>query len=73
MKTLDRLKKDNTSNILKIYATGDLKTRLSSFGVTRGSSFRVLSCSARKQTIKIKIGSTQIALRLEEAQTIEVE
>ena len=73
MKTLNQLEKNEIAIVRKIYATGDLKQRLSSFGVFKGTEIKVESCSVGKQTMKVKVGKTKIAFRLEEAKQIEVE
>ena len=69
---LDELVKDNKAEIVKIYADKALKDRLHSFGVMRGEEILVKGCSIAKQTMKIEVGSTLIALRRDEAEKIEV-
>ncbi|RLA78904.1 MAG: ferrous iron transport protein A [Epsilonproteobacteria bacterium] len=71
MKLID-LTKDSRAEILKINAEKALKDRLQSFGVMRGEEILVKGCSLAKQTMKIEIGSTLIALRRDEAEKIEV-
>ena len=70
---LTQLSKGDRAIITKISAQTSLKNRLSSFGVMRGEELTVKGCSLRKKTIEIEISSTLIALRAEEASTIEVE
>ena len=67
------LQKGNTATIVKINADKALKDRLTSFGVMRGEELTVKGCSLGKQTMEIKVGSTLIALRANEAKCIEVE
>lgn len=69
---LSELKKGEKATILRIDADSDLKNRLMSFGVIRGAVVEVSECSPAKKTIKIAVGSTMLALRVEEAQHIEV-
>jgi len=70
---LSELTKGNRARIIKINADKALKDRLTSFGVMRGEELLVKGCSLAKQTMEIKVGSTLIALRAEEADKIEVE
>ncbi len=67
------LNKDDRGVILKIETDEDLKGRLHSFGVARGSEFSVEACSFGKQTIEIMVDDTLIGLRGDEAKKIEVE
>jgi Fe2+ transport system protein FeoA len=59
--------------IMKIETDEELKGRLFSFGLARGSEFSIEACSFRKQTIEIMIDDTLIGLRSEEASKIRVE
>ncbi len=67
------LKKGDKAVILSIKADKALKDRLNSFGIMRGEELTVKGCSLGKQTIEIVVGSTHIALRADEAKTINVE
>jgi len=70
---LNELEKGQSATIRKISADQDLKNRLLSFGVLRGSNILVSECAPAKKTIKILVNNTMLALRLEEAKSIEVE
>ncbi len=70
---LSELKKEDRGVILKIATSEDLKGRLHSFGVARGSEFTIEACSLGNQTIEIMVDDTLIGLRGDEAQKIEVE
>jgi len=70
---LTELTKGEKAEIVKIYADKALKDRLTSFGVMRGEELLVKGCSLAKQTMEIKVGSTLIALRKDEAEKIEVD
>jgi len=70
---LIELTKGNRAEIVKIHADKALKDRLTSFGIMRGEELLVKGCSLAKQTMEIKVGSTLIALRADEADKIEVE
>jgi len=72
MKLSDLHKGDNAL-IKKIETNEDLKTRLASFGVVRGSELSIEACSVGKKTMEILVDGTLIGLRGDEAQQIEVE
>lgn len=59
--------------VLKIGADIILKKRLRSLGVMNGKDILILEESIGKQNMKISTGSTEIALRRNEAVLIEVE
>ncbi|MEN8302667.1 MAG: FeoA family protein [Campylobacterota bacterium] len=73
MKTLLDCKKACRVKVLKLNAATDLKQRLISFGIMKGSEIEVLEHAPAKKTIEIKIGKMRIALRDQEAELIEVE
>ena len=70
---LSELNKGDRAIIKKIDSSEDLKRRLASFGVVRGSELSVEACSIGKQTMEIMVDDTFIGLRAEEAKEIEVE
>ncbi len=70
---LSDLRKGDRGMIKKIETNEDLKRRLFSFGVARGSEFSIEACSLGKQTMEIMVDDTLIGLRGEEANKIEVE
>ena len=70
---LSELNKGDRAIIKKIDSSEDLKMRLASFGVVRGSELSVEACSIGKQTMEIMVDDTFIGLRAEEAEEIEVE
>ena len=69
---LSDIQKGDSAEIVEIHADKVLKDRLSSFGVMRGETLLVKGCSLGKQTMEIKVGSTLIALRADEADKIEI-
>jgi len=73
MRTLFNLKKDEVSIIKKITATGDLRERFISFGITKGSEITLKNCSANRENLEINIDDVYVALRKNEAEKIEVE
>ena len=70
---LSELIKGDKAEIVKINADKALKDRFSSFGVMQGEELLVKGCSIAKQTMEIKVGSTLIAVRADEADKIEIE
>lgn len=70
---LSDLHKGECGKILSIGSDSVLKARFSSFGVTRGATVYVIEQTLSKNTIEIRINNTKIALRMTEAQTIEIE
>ena len=70
---LSELTKGDNALIKKIDSSEDLKVRLASFGVVRGSQLSVEACSIGKKTIEILVDDTLIGLRGDEAKEIEVE
>jgi len=70
---LSELSRGDRALIRKIETDDELKTRLASFGVVRGSEVSVEACSLGKQTMEILVDDTLIGLRGEEAKKIEVE
>jgi len=73
MHTLFDCHKGCKTRVKKINAAYDLKQRLISFGVMKGSEISVLEHAPKKKTIEIKVGKMRLALRDEEAKYIEVE
>jgi len=59
--------------IKKIDCNDELKKRFYSFGIVRGAELFINTTSMTKNTIEINIENTSIALRYDEADTIEVE
>ena len=59
--------------VVKLHAPRDLKQRLISFGIMKGSMIEIIQHSTGKSTIEIKVGKMKIALRSEEAKLVEVE
>lgn len=59
--------------ISKINAVEPLKSRLLSFGFAKGNQVAVLEYTLTKQTYDVIIEDSQVALRKEEAESIQVE
>ena len=70
---LSEIEKGQCGKITQINTDSVLKARFSSFGITRGAIVYIIEQTMSKNTIEIKINNTKIALRINEAQLIEVE
>lgn len=73
MITLSQMNALDEGTVVKIDADGELKQRLFSFGLRKGSHIKVKATSIGKSTMEIEIGTTLMALRYCEAERIEVE
>jgi len=69
---LSELKKGEKALITAMDASEDLKKRLHSFGVVKGSELSVEAYSLANKTIEIMVDDTLIGLRAKEAENIEV-
>ncbi len=70
---LSELNKGDRAVVKRIDSSEDLRVRLASFGVVRGSELSVEACSVGKQTMEISVDGTLIGIRADEAKEIEVE
>lgn len=70
---LSELRKGECGKIVSIKSDPLLKSRFNSFGVIKGSIVTVVEQTLSKNTIEIKIQNSKIAIRISEAETIEVE
>jgi len=69
---LSELRKGSTATITQIKASSALRDRFYSFGIMRGEDVLLKECSLGRQTIEVQIGATLIALRIDEAEQIEI-
>jgi len=69
---LSELNMGERAIIKKVPINEELKSRLYSFGVGRGSELFIEACSIGKQTMGIIVDDTLIGLRTEEAKEILV-
>lgn len=70
---LAQLEKNERGVIKNVLAQSALKKRLFSLGIGIDKEITVLETSLQKNTIKIALGQSAVALRLDEARMIEVE
>jgi len=73
MKNLYDCNKSCKIRIVKLNAEHELKQRLISFGIMKGSEIEVMQHTASKSTVEIRVGNMKIALRDSEAKKIDVE
>ncbi len=71
--TLNRLEKGQSANIIAINAKKELKNRFNSFGLVKGAIVTVERHTLGGKTMKIRINKTRMAVRISEAETIEVD
>lgn len=70
---LSELEKGECGKIIFINSDSVLKARFSSFGITKGAIVYIIEQTLSKNTIEIRINNTKIAVRISEAELIEVE
>jgi ferrous iron transport protein A len=70
---LSQVGKNQKASIKQIHAQHTLKKRLFSLGLNIGKEVEVVETSLQKNTIKIALGFSAVALRFDEAKLIEVE
>ena len=70
---LSQITKNQKALIKSIHAQNTLKKRLLSLGLGIGKEVEVVETSLQKNTIKLSLGYSSIALRFDEAKLIEVE
>jgi len=73
MVDLSQINKNQKVLIKQIHAQHALKKRLFSLGLGVGKEVEVVETSLQKNTIKVALGFSAVALRLDEAKMIEVE
>lgn len=73
MIALSQMNANEEGMVVKIEAEGELKQRLFSFGLRKGTHIKVKATSIGKRTIEVQLGATLMALRYSEAQHISVE
>ncbi|GEM_PF-686780 len=73
MVDLSQIDKNQRALIKNISAQHGLKKRLQSLGLNVGQEVQVVETSLQKNTIKIALGFSSVALRLDEAKAVEVE
>ncbi len=72
MKRISDLKIDEEAIVTKIFAKEPVKGRLLSMGIVKGAKVKVIAHTLARQTWDILSNNTKVALRDEEASSIEV-
>jgi ferrous iron transport protein A len=70
---LNNLNKNTKAKVVSIDAPKELKLRLGSFGLVKGSVIYVDEVSLGKSTVKVTIDNNTIAIRAGEAENIGIE
>lgn len=70
---LSQINKNQKAFIKQIHAQHILKKRLLSLGLSVGKEVEVVETSLQKNTLKVALGFSSVALRFDEAKMIEVE
>lgn len=70
--TLDQLKKGECATVVAINASSELKNRFYSFGIVKGVNVVAEEHTLAKKTIGIRVDRSQIALRISEAEKVEI-
>ncbi len=70
---LSQLNTKQKAKVINITCNDELKQRFYSFGIFKNSVIEVENTSLAKNTIEIIVEDTSLALRTEEAKSIEVE
>ena len=69
---LTELKPGETGVVTKVAAPSTIKSRLEALGVVKGTHVAMIQYTLAKNTYEIMADKTRIALRKEEAHTVEV-
>lgn len=70
--TLNSLEKGQSATIAAVNADKELRNRFNSFGVVKGATVYAEQHTLAKQTMEIRINKTRLALRLSEAEKVEI-
>ncbi|TQV61553.1 MAG: ferrous iron transport protein A [Sulfurovum sp.] len=70
---LNELDENTKAIITSINAGRELKSRLYSFGLTKGKEFKVKRYSLNKNVVEIEVDRSLVGLRRGESEKIEVE
>ena len=70
---LSSLEKGQSATITAIKADKELKNRFNSFGIIKGAVVHAEQYSLARQTMEIRINKTHMALRLSEADNVEID
>lgn len=70
---LSQMNAGDKAVVIRIDANDELKQRFFSLGLHKGSELQIKATSMAKSTMEIEVGTTLLALRFDEAKSIEVQ
>lgn len=70
--TLDLLQEGQSATITGVNADKELRNRFNSFGVVKGATVHAERYTLAKQTMEIRINKTRMAIRLSEADKVQI-
>ena len=73
MKTLRQIKVGGRAKVVKLHGEGALRRRIMDMGITKGVEVYVRKVAPLGDPIEVTVRGYELSLRLEDAQTIEVE
>ena len=73
MKTLKQAKVGETVTVVKLHGEGALRRRIMDMGITKGVEVYVRKVAPLGDPIEVTVRGYELSLRLEDAETIEVE
>ena len=73
MLNLDQIKPGATVKVRKVSADGNLQRRILALGISPGSTLEVIKVAPLGDPIEVKLRSSNLMIRKEEAQNISVE
>ena len=73
MNTLRQIKVGKSAKVVKLHGQGALKRRIMDMGITKGVEVTVRKVAPLGDPIEVTVRGYELSLRLEDAETIEVE
>ena len=73
MNTLRQIKVGKSAKVVKLHGQGAIKRRIMDMGITKGVEVYVRKVAPLGDPIEVTVRGYQLSLRLEDAETIEVE
>ena len=73
MNTLRQVKVGKSAKVVKLHGQGAIKRRIMDMGITKGVEVYVRKVAPLGDPIEVTVRGYELSLRLEDAETIEVE
>ncbi len=73
MNTLRQVKVGKSAKVIKLHGQGAIKRRIMDMGITKGVEVFVRKVAPLGDPIEVTVRGYELSLRLEDAETIEVE